>query len=438
MQITKNQKLAIFGGQKTITQSYDDIFYWPVFSEEEEQAVLNIMRKPNFHDEVTVDAFQKEFAQWCGTKFAVTNSCGTNAVLEAMFACGVGVGDEVIAPSCTYWATVLQCFHLGATMIFADIDNQTMCISANDIERKISDKTKAIIVVHFLGYPVDMDAVNEIAKRHSIKVIEDASLYKGRKAGTLADVAAFSLCGKPISVGEGGILVTNDRTIYERAIAWGHNFRFCEENVKDPELLKFKGLPLGGVTSRMHNLSAAIGRVQLRHYDDRMEQIDKAMNYFLDLIDDLPGITTHRPPKGSGSKMGGWYCPHAIYHPEELGGLSVSRFIEGVCAEGFQSSTRGCIKEPLHLHPLLNDCDVYGHGKPTRLAFCDKDVRQGPGSLPVSESIKSFKLPPFKKFVPEVIELYASLFKKVVDNHKQLIEGDRGDAAVILNSCGDG
>jgi perosamine synthetase len=435
--------LVLFGGERVLIDPDETLFNWPILTAEDEEAVLAIMRKPNFADEETVARFEEEFAAWIKVPFAIAHNCGTTALQAAMWAAGVRRGSEVIAPSSTYWATILQCFSLGATPVFADIDPDTLCISADDIERKISPYTKAIVVVHLLGYPADMDRINAIAKKHGVKVIEDAShahgtLYKGRKAGDLGDVAVFSCCGKGLAIGEGGMLVTRDRDVYEGVLAWCHNFSFNSERVGNAELLRFKGLPLGGVTARMHNLSAAIGRVQLRHLDARMAVIDQAMNYFWDLLEGLPGIHAHRPSKESGHRMGCWYCPHGIYRPEELGGLSVSRFIEGVRAEGYHSWTRSCIKEPLHLHPLLNHCDIYGDGQPTRLAQASRKFEQGSGSLPITESVKSFTVPWFKQLDKNAIEKYAALFRKVVENHEELLAGDQGDEAVEVDERGNG
>ncbi|MEZ4637833.1 MAG: hypothetical protein R2856_23230 [Caldilineaceae bacterium] len=123
----------------------------------------------------------------------------------------------------------------------------------------------------------------------------------------------------------------------------------------------------------------------MKYYDERIATIRKAMNYFWDLLADVPGLKAHRTPVDSDSNMAGWYAPHGIYQPDALGGLSVTRFAEAVRAEG-SDCTPG-VNKPLHLHPLLNIADVYGHDRPTRIAFSDRDLRQPPGSLPVSEQI---------------------------------------------------
>jgi dTDP-4-amino-4,6-dideoxygalactose transaminase len=228
------------------------------------------------------------------------------------------------------------------------------------------------------------------------------------------------MSGKALPAGEGGMLITNDRLIYERAVALGHYERHSED-LQDPSLKPYGGIAFGGHKYRMHQLTSAMARVQLRHYRKRMELIHKAMNYFWDLLDGTPGIKAHRPPKGSASTMGGWYMPHGLYRPEELGSLSIERFCAAVTAEGFESNP--CYYFPLHLHPLLNEADVYGHGKPTRIANSNRDLRQGPGSLPVAEKIpeRALVVPWFKKFDAQVIEEHALAFRKVAEHADELI-----------------
>ncbi|MFQ6099581.1 MAG: DegT/DnrJ/EryC1/StrS family aminotransferase, partial [Armatimonadota bacterium] len=216
-------------------------------------------------------------------------------------------------------------------------------------------------------------------------------------------------------------LLTNDQRIYERAVAWGHYER-TNDDLTLPELTPYAGLPWGGYKYRMHQLSSAMGRVQLRHYRERMEEIQRAMNYFWDLLEGVPGVKALRPAKDSGSTMGGWYAPHGLYVAEELGGLSVHRFAEAVRAEGSVCSPGANF--PLHLHPLLNQADIYGHGKPTRIANSDRDVRQPEGSLPVTESMpeRCYSIPWFKHHRPQIIEEHASAYRKVAEHADELLD----------------
>jgi dTDP-4-amino-4,6-dideoxygalactose transaminase len=419
--------------QKAVHSDQKDLFTWPIVTKEDEDAVLEVLRKGEMSGSDVTMAFEKEYAAWQGSKYALGFNNGTASLQAAMYGVKVGVGDEVIAPSVTYWASILQCYSLGATPVFAEIDPVTLCIDPNDIEKRITKRTKAIVVVHYMGHPADMDAVMSIANKHGIKVIEDVShahgaRYKGKQVGTIGHVAGASLMsGKSFAAGEAGILTTDDLEIYERALSMGHYERFTLDNIKTESLRPFTALPLGGYKYRMHQLSSAMGRVQLKYYDKRCAEIQKAMNYFWDLLEGVPGIRAHRPAKNSGSTMGGWYAAHGLYVPEELGGLSVTRFCEAVTAEGSHSSAG--VNHPLHLHPLFNTCDVYGHGKPTRIANSDRDVRQPKGSLPVSEAIfgRTMFIPWFKKYYPELIEEHVLAFRRSAENYKELLKTDKGN-----------
>ncbi|MEF2247430.1 DegT/DnrJ/EryC1/StrS family aminotransferase [Paenibacillus sp. IITD108] len=424
--------LALLGGTKTIKEEHVEMFKWPIITEEDETAALAVIRSGAMSGTDITKQFEKEFAQWLDMQYALGFNNGTSSLLAAMYGCKVGVGDEIICPSVTYWASALPAYSLGATVVFAEIDPTTLCLDPNDIEHRITERTKAIVVVHYLGHPADMDAIMAIAQKHNIKVIEDVShamggYYKGQRVGTIGDVGAMSLMsGKSLAIGEAGIFVTNDREIYERAIAFGHYERF-NDDIQTEELKPYAGLPFGGYKFRMHQVSSAIGRVQLKYYDERIAEIDKAMNYFWDCLEGVPGIKAHRPAKDSDSTMGGWYAVRGHYIPEELDGLSVTRFCEAVRAEGVPIDA-GC-NLPLHLHPLQHVVDVYGHGRPTVIANAGRDIRQPAGSLPISENIASrvYTVPWFKQYKPDIIDQYVEAFRKVIANYKELLDGDTGN-----------
>lgn len=423
--IAQESKLAVHGGPKAVQREPGDLFSWPIITQEDEDAVLEVLRRGAMSATDVTHKFEQDLSQWFGLKYALCHNTGTAAIQAAMYACGVRTGDEVICQSLTYWGSVLQVFTLGGTVVFGETHAQTLTLDPADVEHRITPRTKAIITVHYCGHPTDMDPIMEIAQRRGLKVIEDVShaqgaLYKGRLLGTIGHVGAMSIMsGKSLACGEGGFLVTNDPEIYQRAAAFGHYERGPELQL--PELKPFAGMPLGGYKYRMHQLSSAVGRVQLRRYRERMGEIQQAMNCFWDLLEGVPGIRAHRPAKDSGSTMGGWYAAHGIYVPEELGGLPIARFCEAVRAEGVGACNPGA--NPLmHLHPVLNEADVYGHGKPTRIAHSDRDLRQPKGSLPISERLpeRCFWIPWFKRFRPELIEEYALAFRKAAEQAGEL------------------
>ena len=413
--------LAINGGPKAVQSDPGDMFAWPIITKEDEEAALEVLRAGKMSATDVTREVEREFAEWHGVEYVLGHNTGTAALHCAMFGCGVGVGDEIISQSMTYWATCLPAFSLGATIVFCEMDPNTLTMDPNDIEHRITDRTKAIVPVHYCGYPTDMDPIMKIAEKHGLKVIEDVShahggRYKGRLLGAIGHVGAMScMSGKALPCGEAGMLITNDREIYERAISFGHYARHADLTI--PELVKIKGMPQGGYKYRMHQISSAVLRVQLRHYRDRMEESMKAMNLFWDLLEGVPGVRAHRPPKDDpDTHIGGWYAAHGIYVREQLDGLPLDKFAEAVKTEGGTCSPGANLL--MHLHPVLNEADVYGHGKPTRIANSDRDLRQPEGSLPVTESlpVRTYSIPWFKHFRKNIIEEHAAAYRKVAEN----------------------
>ena len=170
-----------------------------------------------------------------------------------------------------------------------------------------------------------------------------------------------------------------------------------------------------------------MGRVQLKYYDERCAEINRAVKYFEKQIKDLPGLKLVHVDESDGSTMAGWYVPTVLYDPEQFEGLSITRFCEALSAEGIQ--TRPGINRALHTHPIHNTADVYHDGKPTRVAFSGQDIRQMDEDLPVSAGInaRAMFIPWFKHYWPEIIDQYANGFKKVVANYRELLAQDQGN-----------
>lgn len=434
-----NNKPVILGGESIIKDIPNELFAWPIITKEDEDAVLDVLRRGAMSNTDITLKFEEEFKTWQGRKYAVGVNNGTAAILSAMWSCGVGVGDEIICPSLTYWASALPAYQLGATVVFADVDPESLCISPPDIEHRITERTKAIVPVHYLGHPAAMDEIMEIAKKYNIKVIEDFShaqggYYKGRKVGNWGDAGAASIMSqKSFATGEAGMIVTDDKQIYERAVAFGHYERF-NANITDEWLSRYAGLPMGGVKNRVHQLSSAVGRVQIKYYDERIREIRAAVDYFWSRLDGKKGLRPHKINSDTGD-MAGWYIPHAHYCPEELGGLSITAFAEAISQEGISCWTGGNI--PLHKHPLFQTADIYGHGKPTRIANSptDVDVREGDKSLPVSNIISTrlCQVPYFKRLLKKEIDKYADAYIRVLDSYEDLLKIDKGNSDMLGN-----
>ena len=247
---------------------------WPSFSQEEADAVSQVLlsNKVNYWTGTECREFEKEFAAWAGTDYAVALANGTLALDVALQAMGIGEGDEVIVTPRSFIASVSTVVNAGAIPVFADIDNNTGNISATTIALKITDKTKALICVHLAGWPCDMDEIMALAKQHNLWVIEDCAQahgakYKGRPVGSIGHVGAWSFCQDKIMTtgGEGGMVTTNDRALWQKM--WEY-----KDHGKNYDSIYHKQHPPGfrwlhdsfGTNWRMMEMQAVIGRIQLK------------------------------------------------------------------------------------------------------------------------------------------------------------------------------
>lgn len=231
--------------------------------------------------------FEKSFSEFCQVKESVTASNGTTALHLALASLKIGPGDEVITQSFTNMATFFAILYQGAVPIPVDSEPDTLNIDVSLIEAKITSRTKAIMVVHIYGHPVDMDPVLALAKKHNLFVIEDAAEahgaeYNGKRVGGIADVGCFSFyANKIITTGEGGMLTTNDPALAERArslkgLAFGKTNKFMHEDI--------------GYNYRMTNLQAAFGAAQMTHADDLVARKRAMAAYYLTHLSIVPGL----------------------------------------------------------------------------------------------------------------------------------------------------
>ena len=421
-------KLAIVGGSKTIEKADETLFHWPIVNQAMIDAQTKVLVDGNMSGTDIARKFEAEFAAWQRRKYALSHNNGTNALNAAMYGVGLGPGDEIICTSVTYWASCTGALSLGATVVFCDVDPDTLQMDPASLEAHITPRTKAIMVVHYMAYPAPMDEIMAIAKKHGLKVIEDVSHaqgghYKGRLLGTFGDVAAMSLMScKSFAIGEGGMLVTDDAEIYKRAIRLGHYDRIVDV-CTDEEMEATKNIPFGGLKNRMHQVSAAIGLEQLKKHDAEIAEIDRAMKYFWKGISDIPGFRMIYP-EDSGSDKAGWYCSRFLYDAAAFGGVSNVTFCDALNAETGGGFSFGC-NMPLHLSSVFFDVDVYGHGKPTARAFLPDgvDPRALTGELPNAEKVNGRILgePWFKHDDHARIDPYVEAVHKVAANFEELL-----------------
>lgn len=240
-----------------------------------------VYKKNWFIQGTEVEAFENEYAQYCGTKYAVGCGNGLDALFLILKAYGITKGDEVIVPSNTYIATALAVSYTGAIPIFVEPSIESFNIDVEKIEEKITDKTKAIMAVHLYGQPADMDAINAIAKKHSLKVIEDAAqahgaLYNGKKVGSLGDAAGFSFYpGKNLgALGDAGAITTNDKELADKVRALGN----YGSDYKYHHIYQ-------GNNSRLDEMQAAFLRIKLKNLERWTEDRRHTAKQFLSEID---------------------------------------------------------------------------------------------------------------------------------------------------------
>lgn len=245
-----------------------------------------------------VNKFEEAFSKYCDCKYGVAVCNGTVAIHLALVALGIGNGDEVIIPSFTMIATAFAVCYTGAKPVFVDADKETWNIDVNKIEEKITDKTKAIIPVHIFGNPCKMGKIEEIAKKHSLYIIEDAAEahgaeYKGKKIGSFSDIACFSFfANKNVTTGEGGMVVTNNEENYKKA-KYYKNVCFP---IDSPRTYLHENI---GFNYRMSNLHAAIGLAQTEKADEYRDLRIKNANLYKEYLKDCPGIIFQKDEENS-------------------------------------------------------------------------------------------------------------------------------------------
>lgn len=296
-------RLAIRGGDPMVPAG--TVQPWPPVDEIDREMVLASLQggKHTFGPNCT--AFQDEFAAWNGNRYAITTNSGTAALHMGVFACGCGAGDEVIVPAYSWSSSATCVLQHNSIPVFVDIDYDTMNIDVGRIEAAITHKTKAIIVVHLHGLPVEMGSVLQMARKHGLKVIEDAcqahgAEYRGRKVGTFGDCAAFSFNqNKSLCSGEGGMFVTDDDELRQRAqMLWSFGETRAPVEARD-----YHAYAMGWMY-RNNDLTAAFGRAQLTKLDGYLaQQTENA----LALHKELQGIPYSILPRVPEGMKHNWY-----------------------------------------------------------------------------------------------------------------------------------
>lgn len=269
------------------------------FGKEETEAVMEVMKggylfrygsehDPNFLHKVLT--LEEEFAQYCGANYALATSSGTSSLLVSLLAMGLKPGDEVIVPAYTFIASYTSCIFAGIIPVLSEID-ESLSLDPDALESRITPRTKAIMPVHMLGNSCNMDRIMEIARKHNLKVLEDCcqaagASYKGKKVGVIGDMGAFSLnIFKTINSGDGGLVITNDKNLYETAFGvhdQGHKPNRFGVEVGARNVL--------GLNFRINEITAAVGLAQLNKLDKIVTTLREKRCKFKNLISEAKGF----------------------------------------------------------------------------------------------------------------------------------------------------
>jgi dTDP-4-amino-4,6-dideoxygalactose transaminase len=337
---------------------------WPYFAPDEIEAVVGVMQsgKVNQWTGQEVKSFEKEFAAYVGSHYAVALFNGTVALELALWVLGIGQGDEVITTSRTFIASASAAVMRGARPVCVDVDRESQNITAETIKAAITPRTKAIIAVHLAGLSCDMDPIMELAEAHGIKVIEDCAQahgarYKGRSVGALGHIAAWSFCQDKILTtgGEGGMITTDDPTLWRRC--WelkdhGKSYEAVFERQHPPG---FRWLHESfGTNYRMTEMQAAIGRVILRKLD---AWVEARRNNARQLTEALSRYLAIRIPHVSDDFFHSYYKYYCFVEPSQLReGWDRDKVMTAITAQGIPCFSGSCSE--IYLEKAFQDADL--------------------------------------------------------------------------------
>ena len=323
---------------------------WPSFTEEEANAARDVIlsNKVNYWTGQEARSFEKEFAEWSGTEYAVALANGTVALDLALKALGIGAGDEVIVTSRTFLASVSSIVNAGAIPVFADVDLDSQNFTADTIRSVLTPRTKALICVHLAGWPCDMDPIMALANEHGLKVIEDCAqahgaYYKGRPVGSIGHIGAWSFCQDKIMTtgGEGGMVTTNDRQLWADMWAYKDHGKSWEAVYEREHAPGFRWLHESfGTNWRMLEVQAVIGRIQLRRMQDwHRARLDNA-KAILTAARQLPAL---RVPDLPDDEVHAAYKCYVFVRPQCLKpDWSRDRILNEIIARGVPAFSGSC------------------------------------------------------------------------------------------------
>jgi len=403
---------AILGGEPAIQLQQAAACKWPIIDTADEEAVLDVLRSGNLSLHPIVNELEEQYKFRTGRSFALTHNNGTSAILAGLHAIGIQPFDEVIVPSATWWSSVMPILHCGGVPVFAELEPDCLGLDPEDVERRITEKTKAIVVVHLFGMPSKMDELTEIAKKHNLKILEDAShahgaMYKGKPIGSFGDVSVFSMQGNKLCPsGEGGILLCDEQDVWESAIRLGHYERLLGLESKN----KYFAATGFGFKFRMAPMAAALAVSQLARMDERNARRNQNCICLSEKLQALD-IETFLAPEDVERV----YFEFLVRYDEEKTGLPIDALTKALQAEG------AMVAAPRY--PLLHQQPVFTHGVWSNIARLPATTENpihtyDPSDLPNTTKGNGslLKLPSFPSADEALLDQYALAFEKVLSH----------------------
>ena len=399
----KLNNLYINGGKKTIFEKKPH-WKWPPKSIGKKKEILNYYsneQKDRIGYPKVVEKFEKNFAKYLNMKYALCTNSATSALFAAFSALELKKNDEIIVPSLTFHATASPLSQLSATPVLCDCEIDTGNISPQDIENKITKKTKAIVITHLCGHPCEMEKIMKIKKKYKLHLIEDCShahgsTYKKRKVGTYGEISCFSLGSqKLLPAGEGGILVTNKKILFEKCLLSSDFNQRLPNQISDKKLRKFN-ITGYGIKHRIHPISAVIANYELKKINIYIKKRNQVLNKFSKDIKCIPGIQP--PVTRNGMHRGAFFCYRPFINLKELNNISLKLFIDILQKEGME--VRRSSHPPLHNLHLFKKINL------------KKNLKR---KFPNSEKFynNTITIPTFTLENKKLINQYISAFKKV-------------------------
>jgi dTDP-4-amino-4,6-dideoxygalactose transaminase len=412
MTTTTQQTLAILGGEPAVTLDQTKANKWPIITEQDEQAVLDVLRSGDISIHPVVGELEDSYKSLTGRQYALSHNNGTAAILAGLHAIGIQPYDEVIVQAATWWSSVMPILHCGGVPVFAEIELDTLGLDPADVEKKITDRTKAIIVVHLFGMPSKMEQLVEVAKKHDLKILEDAShahgaTYKGKPIGSFGDVSVFSMQGNKLCPsGEGGMLLCDSQELWEAAMRIGHYERLLDLESEN----RYFAATGFGFKFRMSPMSAALAQVQLKHLKERNAKRNQNCIRLSMALEEL-GIETFLAP----DDVDRVYFEFLVRYNQPATDLSIGDFAAALKAEGAMVSAPR--------YPLLHQQPVFTSGVWSKIARLPATPENpihvyDPADLPHTTRGNGslLKLPAFPCADKALLDQYALAFAKVLSH----------------------